>query len=95
MMLLDEAMAHAAGAAGKRGMTAAVSVRFRNPAPLGAPLALHGNVVWQRGRVLKLEASVCGSDGTVYATGEGNFVAVGTVTPGQLGAADVLAGGNS
>ena len=95
MMLLDEAMAHAAGAAGKRGMTAAVSVRFRRPAPLGEPLVLHGAVVWARSRVIKLEASVSSDDGTVYATGEGNFVAVGTVTPGALGAADVIAGAGS
>jgi len=35
MALIDEAMAHAAGFAGHRGVTASVNVRFANPSRLG------------------------------------------------------------
>jgi len=79
MMLLDEAMAHASGQAGERGMTAAISVRFRQPVPLGVPLALSGSVKWKRGRVLGLEGSVSGPDGAVLATSEGQFVSAGAM----------------
>jgi len=79
MMLLDEAMAHASGHAGERGMTASMSVRFRKPVPLGVPLVLDGFVRWRRGRVLGLEGRVSEADGTLLATSEGNFVSAGTM----------------
>jgi uncharacterized protein (TIGR00369 family) len=46
MALLDEAMAHAAGAAGHRGVTASINVRFRKPVPIGAVIAITGRVAW-------------------------------------------------
>jgi acyl-coenzyme A thioesterase PaaI-like protein len=79
MMLLDEAMAHASGNAGERGMTASMSVRFRQAVKLGVPLALHGRVKWKRGRVLGLEGTLSGPDGAVLATSEGNFVSAGAM----------------
>jgi acyl-coenzyme A thioesterase PaaI-like protein len=85
MMLLDEAMAHAAGMAGEKGMTASVSVRFRAPVPLGAPLQLAGKVLWKRRNVLALEASVSSAAGDVLATSEGSFVTKGPVEKGRLG----------
>ena len=42
MALLDEAMAHAAGYAGHRGVTASVNVRFRRPVPLEVPIEVRG-----------------------------------------------------
>ncbi len=57
MALLDEAMAHAAGFAGHRGVTASVNVRFRKPVPLEAPIEVRGRVTWQRRRVLGVEAT--------------------------------------
>ena len=77
MALLDEAMAHAAGHAGHRGMTASVNVRFRKPIPIGVPLTLRGHVVWQRRNVLGLEATVSDPSGTLLADGEGKFVSMG------------------
>lgn len=77
MSLLDEAMAHAAGHAGHRGVTASINVRFRKPVPLGEEVELSGRVVWQRRNVLGLEASVRDGSGTVLVDGEGKFVSMG------------------
>jgi len=72
--LLDEAMAHAAIAAGVRAVTARLEVRFRKAAPVDAPLVLEGRLEGRRGRLLTLSATVTGEDGTVYAEGSGRFV---------------------
>ena len=77
MSLLDEAMAHAAGAAGHRGVTASMSVRFRKPVPIGAPIAITGRVSWQRRNVLGLEAKVSDASGMLLADAEGRFVSMG------------------
>ncbi|MDQ2865821.1 MAG: PaaI family thioesterase [Candidatus Eremiobacteraeota bacterium] len=77
MALLDEAMAHAAGHAGHRGMTGSINVRFRKPVPLGKPLDICGWVAWQRRNVLGLEATVCDEFGTTLARADGNFVSMG------------------
>ncbi|MBV8689178.1 MAG: PaaI family thioesterase [Candidatus Eremiobacteraeota bacterium] len=78
--LLDEAMAHAAGAAGLRGVTASLSTRFRAPVPLERPLEIFGEVRWMRRNVLGLFARVC--DGArVLAEGEGHFVSRGPIDP--------------
>jgi len=77
--LLDEAMAHAAGFAGYRGLTARVTARFRRPVPLGAPLRIEGRVAWVRRNALGLEASVCDADGNVLLEGEGSFISGGRI----------------
>jgi uncharacterized protein (TIGR00369 family) len=79
MALLDEAMAHAAGFAGHRGVTASVRVRFRRPVPLERPIAVHGRVTWQRRNVLGVEASIADADGRLLANAEGNFVSRGAL----------------
>ncbi len=86
-LLLDEAMAYAAGARGIRGVTADLKMRFRQAVPIGAPLLVRGCVLWQRRNVLGVAASVAAGDGTILASGEGRFVARGTLAPGErLGA---------
>lgn len=77
MLLLDEAMAHACGAAGQKVMTAAANVRFRAPVPLGEPLRLVGRVISQRGKIFKVEATVFDAAGTKLATADGAFVSLG------------------
>ena len=77
MALLDEAMAHAAGFAGHRGLTAAVNVRFRKPVPLGAPIEVRGRVTWQRRSVLGVEGRVLDGNGELLARAEGSFVSRG------------------
>jgi uncharacterized protein (TIGR00369 family) len=77
--LLDEAMAHAAGYAGHRGVTASMNVRFRKPVPLGEPLTILGRVAWQRSKALGLEADVFDANGTLLLHGEGHFISRGSV----------------
>jgi uncharacterized protein (TIGR00369 family) len=83
MALIDEAMAHAAGYAGHRGVTASVNVRFRKPVPIGQPIDVRGNVTWMRRNVLGVEAKIYDASGTLLAQGEGSFV-----SRGPLDAAD-------
>jgi acyl-coenzyme A thioesterase PaaI-like protein len=83
MALLDEAMAHAAGFAGHRGVTASVKVRFRKPVPLERPIVVRGRVTWQRRNVLGVEGIVFDDDENVLARAEGSFV-----SRGRLEAAD-------
>ena len=79
MALLDEGMAHAAGAAGFRGMTGSLSARFRKPVLIGVPLVLEGEVRWIRRNVLGLWARVAGADGKTLVEGEGHFVVQGRI----------------
>jgi acyl-coenzyme A thioesterase PaaI-like protein len=88
MTLLDEAMAHACGQIGERGMTAAMQLRFRAPVPLGVPLVVTGAVKWKRRNVIALEAAVALADGTVLATGEGSFVSRGPLGKERFGIPD-------
>lgn len=81
-LLLDEAMAYAAGAHGVLGVTAEMKMRFRNAVPVGEPLLVRGNVLWRRRNVLNIEASVSDGTGRLLASGVGSFVARGTVAPG-------------
>jgi uncharacterized protein (TIGR00369 family) len=77
MALLDEAMAHAAGFAGQRGVTASVSVRFRKPVPLERPIEIRGRVTWHRRNVLGVEAKIFDESGTLLAESDGSFVSRG------------------
>jgi uncharacterized protein (TIGR00369 family) len=77
--LLDEAMAHAAGYAGHRGVTASMNVRFRKPVPLEQKLTITGRVAWIRRNVLGVEADVMDATGEVLLHGEGHFVSRGSV----------------
>jgi len=79
MALLDEAMAHAAGYAGHRGVTAAVNVRFRKPVPLETPIEIRGRVTWQRRNVLGVEGWILDGRGTPLARAEGSFVSRGSL----------------
>ena len=86
MTLIDEAMAHAVGATGLRGVSADVRVRFRREVPLDERISVEGRVVWRRRNVLGVEASVTDSAGRLLVSGEGRFVERGTIEPGTLGA---------
>ena len=73
--LLDEAMAHAAIAAGVRAVTGRLEIRFRKAAPMDAALVAQGRLEHRRGRMLALSATVTGEDGTLYAEATGKFLA--------------------
>ncbi len=79
MALLDEAMAHAAGYAGHRGVTASVNVRFRRPVPLEVPIEVRGRVAWQRRSVLGVEAAIYDAAGSVLVQSEGRVVSRGAL----------------
>jgi uncharacterized protein (TIGR00369 family) len=81
-LLLDEAMAYAAGAAGEIGMTADLKLRFRKSVPVGEPVVVRAHVVWRRRNVLGIAASIRAASGTLLASGEGSFVSSGTLEPG-------------
>ncbi|OPL19755.1 MAG: hypothetical protein AVO35_01915 [Candidatus Aegiribacteria sp. MLS_C] len=73
--LLDEAMAYASKSLGCFCVTAELSVRFRAPVTTGLPVQVRARVVEQRGRVIRLEASVT-QEGLEKATGRGTFLQV-------------------
>jgi len=75
-VLLDEVMAHASIAAGVRAVTAKLEIRFRKPAPTGAPLVAEGTVQRRRGKVFDGEAILSDGAGTIFAEGRSRFVAV-------------------
>ncbi len=77
--LLDEAMAHAAAAAGYRGVTASMSTRFRAPVPLETELTVSGEVLWRRRTVLGLRAEVRTGE-ALLLSGEGHFVIKGRLS---------------
>lgn len=79
MALIDEAMAHAAGFAGHRGVTASVNIRFRKPVPLGEEITITGRVASQRRNVVFTEARVIAPDGNVLVEADGKFVSLGAV----------------
>lgn len=81
-LLLDEAMAYAAGACGVVGVTAELKLRFRKPVPTGDPLVVRGSVSWRRRDVLGVLASVSDAAGRLLASAEGRFVSRGTLAPG-------------
>jgi uncharacterized protein (TIGR00369 family) len=81
-LVLDEAMAYAAGARGAIGVTAEMKLRFRGSVPTGEPLVVTGKVLWQRRNVLGVEASVRDEHGTLLASATGSFVQRGTLEPG-------------
>lgn len=90
-LVLDEAMAYAAGARGVIGMTADLKMRFRNSVPVGAILAVRGKVLWQRRNILGIEASISDAAGTLLASAVGSFVSRGKLAEGQrLGAVRVV-----
>ena len=73
--LLDEAMAHAAIAAGIRAVTARIEVRFRKPVPTDRTLVVEGSVGARRGRLLEISAVLTDESGCVLAESQGKFIA--------------------
>ena len=73
--LLDEAMAHAAIAAGVRAVTARIEVRFRHAVPTDVPLLVEGRVEGRRGRMLEIAGALSDEHGTCYAESHARFVA--------------------
>ena len=73
-MLLDETMAHACITRGLQGVTAELTVRFKEPLPVGSTIVVSGRAEEPKTRVVKTEAELTDESGTVYATGSAKFI---------------------
>ncbi len=72
--LLDEAMGWAAYSLGTFSMTAKMTVRYRQPVPLGQPLTVLGEVTRSRGIALEVRGEVRDAAGLLLADAEGLFM---------------------
>jgi uncharacterized protein (TIGR00369 family) len=77
--LLDEALAHAVGGAGRGGggsgaVTAEINIRFKKPVKIGQEVILTGQVVSDKGRVVEANSQLEDSNGTILATAAGKLV---------------------
>jgi acyl-coenzyme A thioesterase PaaI-like protein len=77
-MLLDQALGHAAAAAGNVGVTTDLSVRYRRPVPLGVPL-----LVWARVRDLADDRTL--ANGAIATVAEPDLALVTADPPADLG----------
>jgi acyl-coenzyme A thioesterase PaaI-like protein len=71
---LDEALGAAAWAAGYKVLTARLTTDFRRSVPVGSELLAETRLLRARHRLVFVEGSLIGPDGTVYATAEGRFM---------------------
>lgn len=84
--VLDEAMIYAAGAAGHKCVTGEITVRFVRPASTGAPYALKGRFLEDRGRIVLAESALLDGDGREVARAAGKLFKVpGEVRPSRPG----------
>jgi acyl-coenzyme A thioesterase PaaI-like protein len=76
--LLDHVLARAARSAGHGGLTATLTVRYRRPVPLGAPLVLRAELGTTEGRRATATATLttAADPATVLAEGEAVLVAL-------------------
>jgi uncharacterized protein (TIGR00369 family) len=72
--LLDEAMAKLVYELGYPAVTAALEVRFKNPAPILQSLSIHGEIVEVKKRLIKAKSRVVKEDGTLLAEGKSTFI---------------------
>ena len=72
--LLDEAMVYAAATLGHWVTTAELTVRYREPAPTGAPLTIQAEVTRRQRRLVECRAEVRNEEGRVLATATGKLM---------------------
>lgn len=76
-MLLDEVMAHACLGRGLQGVTAELTVRFKQPLPVGTTVLIEASAEDAKGRIVRTEGSLRDEAGTIYATGFAKFMVTG------------------
>ncbi len=74
--VLDETLVKAAAAAGHKCVTAEITVKFKKPAPTGAPCLVSGKVLETRGRLILAESRICDEEGQVLAQATGKLFKV-------------------
>ena len=79
--ILDEVMGWALIERDMWGVTARLNVEFKKPVPIGAPIRCEGHVVSVRRRVVEVEGTLTGADGTVLATATATYVAAPEARP--------------
>lgn len=72
--LLDEAMAYALEAAGCRGYTARLEVRFRAPVPLHRPVTVEAAAGRRKGRMAEAMARILDERGAELAAAVGRYM---------------------
>jgi len=73
-MVLDEIMAHACISKEILAVTAEMTVRYKNPAVVGADIKVSGKIVRQKGKIIETVGEITGTDGTVYAEAKAKFI---------------------
>ncbi len=73
-MLLDETMAHACISSKLTGVTAELTVRFKNPLPVGTEIFVTGTMTDKKGRIALTSGEISDASGTVYATAKARFI---------------------
>ncbi len=74
--LLDEAMGGYLVALGEKAVTGRLSVRFRQPTPIGERIRIRGWIEGRRARFVRTRAEVTLADGTVTAEGTAEMAVV-------------------
>ena len=82
--LLDEVLAWALFQRAIWAVTAKLSITYRRPAPVGAPLSAHGWIVRDRGRLVEAAGALRDADGAVLAEAVGVFVRVNAAQRARL-----------
>jgi len=73
-MLLDETMAHSCVSRGLSGVTAELTVRFKQPLPVGTEVFVEGKAAETKSRIVRTEAVIRNEEGLVYASGSARFM---------------------
>ncbi|WP_214413073.1 PaaI family thioesterase [Sphaerisporangium fuscum] len=73
-MILDHMLGDAVAAAGRPGMTATLSIKYRRPVPYGEPLAASAAVSRVEGRKTWVDGAIASPDGTVLVEATGLFI---------------------
>lgn len=72
--ILDEVMIKAALAQGVFCVTAQIEIRYKKPILIGTELIFTGEIIEQKGRLIKTNGSAQDSAGTIYATATATFM---------------------
>ena len=82
--ILDEVMAWSLAATDNWGVTARMTVTFKQPVPIGARIRAEGWVVANRRRVIETAARIVNADGAALALAEATYVAAGPERKAEL-----------
>ena len=81
--LLDETMAKVAQALNIKVMTAALDIRFKNPAKISEPIITRAEVTGKAKNILYIKATALAPDGTVVAIAQGKLMRQEVDRPGK------------